>query len=154
MGLPIIIIRPPTLSCPRCHTTLRRGTPRFGPARVVCANCGQLVETNLTPWSDLTSARKVSAVVSEIIAPSRWGKSCYVLLINFILCMVLVLMVSMCAFAFSGEQGLFGTAFWAVIALSMLVYLAVTARRLARLIKESNHYSLNREPPTWKAGVW
>lgn len=154
MGIPIIIIRPPTLSCPRCSTTLRRGKPSFGPTKVVCGKCGQLIETTLTPWSNLSFTRKILAAISEVIAPSRWGPSCYVLLLNFILLMVFGFLVTVCVALFAGEQGLFGPACWGLLFGGIFIYLIVTVTRLARLTRESNHYSQTGEPPKWEAGIW
>lgn len=90
MGIPIILIRPATMQCPECGEILRRGEPRFGPARIKCGKCGQIINSGLTPWKEKSFLSKCAIAFSELIAPSRWGKSCFVILINCMLCAVFV----------------------------------------------------------------
>jgi hypothetical protein len=156
--IPIILIRPPTLTCGRCRTLLKRGKPRFGPAKIACGNCGLVIETGLTPWADLSLIKKAFVAIGEVIAPSRWGPFFFVLLLNTLLlllfglvfaCILNVLLTAVAETSTAAADVLGGVLVGLVVlgTISLLVY------RLVCLIKESNEYSRTGVPVVWKARI-
>jgi hypothetical protein len=154
MGIPIILIRPATARCSRCGTILKRGTPRFGPREVKCGECGHVMETGLTPWADLPATRRIIVGLGEIIAPSRWGKVFFVLLLEFVLaslyvCGLTIVLAGISAFLPSWAAPVP----WVIAGVGTLALLTIPVVRLVRMVKESNQYSETATPVEWKAGI-
>jgi hypothetical protein len=151
--IPIIIVTH-HLQCPNCTLTIKRGLPRFGPARVRCGLCGHEIQTNLTPWQHLPESEKVLYALSEIIFPSRLGIGICVLLYP-ILVLPYTLFLLLVALALPIEGLLSVIVFiYALFAPTLFVFLLTTIR-LFLLIKESDDFSKRRILPYWKArAIW
>jgi hypothetical protein len=77
----------PFFGCPYCHSSLGSHCKTFGPSKVKCDNCDETVETGLTPWADLSIAKKLTTAIREILFPtyaySNQLEGCLYLLVLF-----------------------------------------------------------------------
>lgn len=152
-----IWIHSPTLMCGGCGTPLKRGEPRFGPAEIVCGNCGLVRKTGLTSWMDLSPVEKVFVALGEVVAPSLWQPFGNVLMLNFFLLLICGSVFALVLYALQvAVSGVSPAA--ADVLEGIMVGLFVTGMisrpvyRLICLIKESNEYSRTGVPPVWKGG--
>ena len=135
--------------CPQCGLQLRKGTRRFGPARVVCGNCGATLRTGLDQWAELSTGRKIAVFLAEILMPS-WIRApgCQGLLIWALVQPSLWTMLAM-PFAMISMQGDPAETGW-LMTLGFVIYPVLLVVRLALMIRESNAYTRDGVVPAWK----
>lgn len=46
------------MACPSCGAAIRKGIRRFGPAKVICFECKDEIETGLISFHDSTKAQR------------------------------------------------------------------------------------------------
>jgi len=123
------------------------------------------METNLTPWADLPTGRKLLLALSELIVPS-WNLPVQAFVGNLfawyfvsgmlgLLGGALVAYVGLVILAYSYDSSWFSTAMTIdVIAAAIIGFLLVPVQRLIRMIMESNRYSKTGIPPVWRISRW
>jgi hypothetical protein len=136
--------------CPQCGVQLRKGTRRFGPARVVCGNCKAILRTGLDQWADLSTGRKIAVSLAEILTPS-WiratdfrGVLVWALVHPF-LCVMLGMPFSMIFMHMEGDPA---KTFW-LVPLGSLIYPTLLVVRVALMIRESSAYTRRGKMPVW-----
>jgi hypothetical protein len=152
-----IWVHSPTLTCERCGTPLKRGKPRFGPAEIVCGNCGIVRKTSLTSWTNLSPVEKVFAALGEVVAPSLWQPFGNVLMLNFFRLLIYASLLALVLYALQAAISEASPAAANVLEGIMVGLFAIgmisrPVYRLICLIKESNEYSRTSVPPVWKGG--
>jgi hypothetical protein len=143
--------------CHQCNKNIRRGIRKFGPAQVRCGNCDTVLSTNLDEWANLSSGRKTSLAIQEILIPSWIGvqaSSCNGLLATVLLQITFWFLCwlpfSLIAFAIGDSTPIASVFFNILMYLGMLVYPLLLIVRLVRMIRESNAFTLTKTPPVWK----
>jgi hypothetical protein len=136
--------------CPQCNNKLSRPR-RFGPAQVRCGRCGAILQTNLTEWADLSTARKVLVAASEIVFPSWMGVSGFTgftlgMMTQLFLCAItpMPLYIPMALLNLESTG-------WGMLLLfaGPLLYPLLLTVRLGRMVRESQTYTHTQEPPVW-----
>ena len=133
--------------CNNCDQILRRGIPRFGPKEVTCSNCNTINRTGLKEWEEFSLINQIGIAISEIIAPSRFGKVFYSFLFYNL---VIIAIGFFCSVAFIANWPFCGIGilvFWVPVMVGGPII------RIIRLINESNRYSETKVPPVWKKSV-
>ncbi len=135
------------IRCSNCGQILRRGIPRFGPKEVGCSNCNTINRTGLKEWKDFSLISQIGIAITEIIAPSRFGKIFYSFLFYSLVIIVIGFFSSVAFIAKWPFCGIGILVFWVPVLVGGPIL------RLIRLIKESNKYSETKVPPLWKKSV-
>lgn len=138
------------IQCSHCLNRLRRGTRRFGPKEVVCAQCGNTVNLALTEWSELSTSDQILQAAGEFLWPSWLGMvGCNGILVGIIVhaslfafAAIPLMMVGM----LFGPDSIFGIIAFLLAPLTYPVLLIV---RLVRIVRESNAYTRDHVLPTW-----
>jgi hypothetical protein len=141
--------------CPRCDNKMR-APRRFGPAQVRCGRCGATLQTNLTEWADLSTTQKVLVAATEIILPSWIGVSGFTgIIIGLVTQFFLWAMTPLPLYlllAVVSPEGLTDQSapiLLPALLIGPLLYPALLAVRLRRMIRESQTYTRTQEPPVW-----
>jgi hypothetical protein len=140
--------------CPYCGNAVMAGHRRFGPKQVQCYSCKQIMDTDLTPWKNLSAKRKLFAALAELILPS-WNLPAKAFLGNLLAwCFVSITIgglgsIFIVAYGYSSS--------WYDLAMNLnniaapiIGFLFVPGQRLFRMIRESNQYSQTGIPPIWR----
>lgn len=140
--------------CPHCWREIMAGRHRFGPAKVVCYSCKQVLETGLTPWADLSTGRKLLLALSELIVPS-WNRPIWAFLGNlfawwFVSGAIALLGHFTLSSVLSSESISTSIESQVLIFAAILGFILVPGLRLIRMIVESNKYSRSGIPPVWR----
>jgi len=136
--------------CPQCNNKLSRPR-RFGPAQARCGRCGAILQTNLTEWADLSTARKVLVAASEIVFPSWMGVSGFTgfivgMMAQLFLCAVAPIPLYIPMALLNLESTGWGMP---LIGVGPLLYPLLLTIRLGRMVRESQTYTRTQEPPVW-----
>lgn len=140
--------------CPHCYREIMAGQHRFGPAKVVCYGCKQVIETGLTPWAELSTGRKLLLALSELIVPS-WNRPVWAFLGNlFAWWFVSGAIALLGHFTLSSvlSSGSTNTSIDSKVLIfaAFSGFILVPGLRLIRMIVESNRHSKSRIPPVWR----
>jgi hypothetical protein len=143
--------------CPHCGHLLSGGQRRFGPPQIRCGRCGAVLQTGLAAWADLSPVRKILAAVEEIILPS-WinAVGCTGLLVKAFTQLFLWAIVQMpLILIVTGSDPKMGNAISVLLVgiVGPLLYPALLAMRLGRMIRESQAYTQRGDPPVWGTRV-
>lgn len=142
-----------TKVCPHCNNKLIGGQRRFGPAQVRCGHCDAILQTGLDEWANLPTGRKILAAIEEIVLPSWIGAvGCTGLLLKVLTQLFLWTVVPFPLYfvAMILDPDMHSSAaVLLIIVVAPLVYPALLAVRLARMIRESLAYTRQGEIPVW-----
>jgi hypothetical protein len=133
--------------CPFCKQEIKKGYHRFGPTRVICCNCGNVLETGLTPWNNLSAGKKLYYCFLELIIPS-WECPVKAFIGNIMIWYFIANLIGFCLYYLFGskpEQIRLDVLISGTIALFL-----VPGLRLIILISESNKFSSTNKPPVWR----
>ncbi len=144
------------LYCPKCKQKF--GNRRIGPAQIECGSCGEVLDTDLPTWDQLSTSDKLRLYLSEIILPSWLGvKDCNGIMVGCLTQVFLWAMVSMPFMAIMGplmdSPDDSSPLAIALIIVMMLVipfaYPAILALRVRRMARESQKFTETGQPPIW-----
>ena len=140
-------------ACSNCGKRIRRGRRRFGPAQVRCGHCQEIMNTGLDQWASFSAGRKITLAVEELLFPSWIGtQGCDAL---FVIPLVQVFLWTMAGFpltmiAASLDPRLSSPFAVGLFCSGSLVYPALLAFRLWRMIRESDASTRTGAIPVWK----
>jgi hypothetical protein len=139
--------------CPHCNNKLIGGQRRFGPAQVRCGHCDAVLQTGLDEWADLSTTRRISAAIEEIVLPSWIGAAgCTGLLLKALTQLFLWAVVPsplyFIAMILDPNMQSIATVLLFIV-VGPLVYPALLAVRLVRMIRESQAHTRRGEIPVW-----
>ncbi len=135
----------PAMECQACYAKIPGRPPRFGPPKVICGLCGEILETGLTPWSQLSFFRKALAIAEESVAPSFLGKAPFGALVVFLSSCVC------CSVAFFVADSKTPYLVWPLCLGAIGLYLAASTVPLLRRILNSRRAEKHGEIPVWRA---
>ena len=136
--------------CSNCFNQLRRGTRRFGPKEVICANCGEAIHLGLKEWARLSTGDKILQAAGELLWPSWLGMvGCNGILVGIIVQFGLFMFAAMPLMLVGTTLGLDSGLGTTIFVLAYLTYPVLLIIRLVRIVRESNAYTHNHVLPTW-----
>ncbi len=137
------------LYCPTCDNVLTGGQRKFGPAQIQCGKCGATLSTDLKAWSDLTSGRKISVTLNEIILPSWLSVSVLlVLLVQVVLCSLVAAPLGI-VFAILDPNTESAATFIGMGCIAPLIYPAILLIRVGFMVRESQAFTRDGTIPVW-----
>jgi hypothetical protein len=142
--------------CPKCSKEFRHGLEdRFGPPRIKCGNCGEILVTGLTEWAKLSLWEKVYRGVLELINPYHTGNIIYFAIYHtvafFIISIPLGFLMINLGLQPSGLS-LEELKNWKEVAPFMIggtIYVAILIGQLIMKIIKTQEYTNSGTPPTW-----
>lgn len=142
------------MACPYCQKAIRRGKRRFGPGKVICANCQKELETGLIDIYEVSNFKKTLYILLDWFFPSYYrgidqpGKL-LIMLFHLFVAVSPIFSIQIAIFAFKeGQNPSDAFAGLPFLFMAFLHYLW-----LRRMVKETREFHYDGKLPAWKTPI-